>query len=342
MNYTAKSYITKHLVPALLASVITGFFNYLLIESTEKSFLAGIVFGLLIYTTLTIYNEIYHYNVFRNIPTYLDVLISTAITVITILFWVSVVLAAFYAKNAGGLWSYLGLLYDSAGMAMGLSYGITFSFVINFLLSVKEIIGSGNMTSLILGTYSRPREEERIFMFLDLKSSTALAERLGNKAFLNLLNDFFFTASEGISKTKGTIYKYVGDEVIVTWPLEKGIHKAQALKCFFLIEAGIQQRHAEFQRKYGAIPDFKAGMHCGTVIAGELGYTKKEITYMGDVLNTTARIEAECNLLQERLLISEQLKSRLPEDEQFSIKDKGEATLRGKHVKLRLFSVTYN
>lgn len=62
---------------------------------------------------------------------------------------------------------------------------------------------------------------------------------------------------------------------------------------------------------------------------------------MGDVLNTTARIEAECNPLQERLLISEQLKSRLPEDEQFNLKDKGEAALRGKHVKLRLFSVKY-
>lgn len=342
MNYTVKSFITRNLITALLASLVTGFFNYLVIESSEKSFLAGVLIGLLIYTTLTIYNQIYHYKVFRNIPVYLDVLISTAIMILTILFWVSVVLAAFYAKYAGGLWSYLGLLYNSPGMAMGLSYGIAFSFVLNFFFSVEEIVGSGNMASLFFGTYSRPREEERIFMFLDLKSSTTLAEKLGNKAFLNLLNDFFFTASEGISKTNGTIYKYVGDEVIVTWPLEKGIHKAQALKCFFLIDEGIKHRHSEFERKYGIIPDFKAGMHCGTVITGELGYKKKEITYMGDVLNTTARIEAECNPLQERLLISEHLKSLLPKNEPFSFKDKGEAILRGKHAKLRLFSVKYS
>ena len=339
IKYTAKSFVSQSLIPALTAAVITGFFNYLVIENSGESYLAGAAIGLLIYTTLTIYNQVFHYKIFRNIPVYLDVLVSTAIMILTIMFWVSAVLGAFYAKEVGGLWNYLGLLYNSAGMAMGISYGIAFSFVVNFLLSVKEIIGSGNMASLFFGTYSRPREEERIFMFLDLKSSTAMAEKLGNKAFLNLLNDFFFAASEGISKTKGTIYKYVGDEVIVTWPLDKGIKNAQAIECFFLIDRGIKKRKPEFEQKYGVVPDFKAGMHCGTVISGELGFTKKEITYMGDVLNTTARIEAECNALQERFLISGELQSRLPENTHFRFEDQGEFALRGKQSKLRIFSV---
>ncbi|MFW5974673.1 MAG: adenylate/guanylate cyclase domain-containing protein [Bacteroidota bacterium] len=157
--------------------------------------------------------------------------------------------------------------------------------------------------------------------------------------FLNLPNDFLFIASQCITTVKGTIYKYVGDEVIVTWPLEKGIKNAQAIDCFFLIDRVIKKRKSEFEQKYGVVPGFKAGMHCGTVISGELGFTKKEITYMGDVLNTTARIEAECNALQERFLISGELQSRLPNNTHFRFEDHGEFALRGKQSKLRLFSV---
>ena len=43
------------------------------------------------------------------------------------------------------------------------------------------------------------------------------------------------------------------------------------------------------------MPEFKAGMYCGKVVSGEMGSTKMEIAFLEDVINTTARIEEECN-----------------------------------------------
>ncbi|MFP4365353.1 MAG: hypothetical protein ACLFR1_15935 [Spirochaetia bacterium] len=64
-------------------------------------------------------------------------------------------------------------------------------------------------------------------MFLDLTSSTAIAERIGHVQFLSLLRDFFMDVSEAVIAHGGEIYKYVGDEAIILWDREKGVKKQQ-------------------------------------------------------------------------------------------------------------------
>lgn len=63
---------------------------------------------------------------------------------------------------------------------------------------------------------------------------------------------------------------------------------------------------------YGLVPEFKAGAHSGEVIAAEIGDLKKGIVFSGDVLNTAARIQGECNRLGRRLLVSRELMEQLP------------------------------
>jgi len=57
--------------------------------------------------------------------------------------------------------------------------------------------------------YHKPREEVRIFMFLDMKSSTAIAERLGHVRFYTLLNELFHEISRPVLQTKAEIYQYI-------------------------------------------------------------------------------------------------------------------------------------
>jgi adenylate cyclase len=47
---------------------------------------------------------------------------------------------------------------------------------------------------------------------------------------------------------------------------------------------------------------FKAGLYFGKVVSAQIGDLKREIVYNGDVLNTTARIQAECNTYQRDCL----------------------------------------
>ena len=57
-------------------------------------------------------------------------------------------------------------------------------------------------------------------MFLDMKSSTTIAEQLGHVRFYTLLNELFHEISQPVLQTKAEIYQYVGDEVVLTWEME--------------------------------------------------------------------------------------------------------------------------
>ena len=185
-------------------------------------------------------------------------------------------------------------------------------------------------------------EEERIFMFLDITSSTAIAEQLGHVKYFELLNDFFKDIDEPIEKNKGEIYQYVGDEVVVTWPLNRGVENANCLNCFFDIVSTVEKLSNEYIEKYDLVPNFKAGMHFGKVSTGTIGTLKKEIIYTGDVLNTTSRIEGLCNMHGVNILLSDDLVSKLPESQDYSSKRIGELILRGKSSKVTLYTFELN
>src|SRR5690606_30234238 len=92
-----------------------------------------------------------------------------------------------------------------------------------FMLQVYDNFGSGVLWKFITGKYYLPRQEERIFMFLDLKSSTTIAEKIGSKRFFELLKEIFQDITEPIMDSLGEIYQYVGDEVVITWTMRNGL-----------------------------------------------------------------------------------------------------------------------
>lgn len=339
MDFGWKSLIRKNILPLLVAILATAAFNYYLIQPHYLSFIYGGLMGLVIYSTIFFYSNFIQARIVRNVPVLLELLINTLVIVIIIFFWVIIILMVANKVPLSQTPAYMGMLLKEKGVQYGLTYGIIISFVFNLMLSIQDIVGSKTLGKLFIGAYSQPREEDRIFLFLDLKSSTTIAEKLGNKKFLNLLNDFFFYSSKSISQTKGSIYKYVGDEVIVTWPMKKGLKDANSVKCFFMIKRDIMEKQEVFLKKYGLVPGFKAGLHGGKVVAGELGFHKKEITYVGDVLNTTARIEALCNDYEAELLISEDIMSsvHLPDGQRSHAV--GKVNLRGKDKPVQLFEI---
>ena len=185
-------------------------------------------------------------------------------------------------------------------------------------------------------------EVERIFMFLDITSSTAIAENLGHVKYFELLNDFFKDLAKPIEAHKGEIYQYVGDEVVVSWALEEGIAEANCLHCFFDILDTIDDLSYKYLDKYDMVPTFKAGMHYGKVSTGTIGTIKKEIIYTGDVLNTTSRIEGLCNQHNVNLLLSKDLMNKIPNEDQFKFVEIGEISLRGKASFVTLFTSQRN
>lgn len=207
-------------------------------------------------------------------------------------------------------------------------------------LLVNDKYGPGMFKDILLGKYYRPTREERIFMFLDLRSSTTIAEQLGEEQYFNFLKDVFKHATPAIIYTRGEIYQYVGDEIVISWKTEQGVKNASCIRCFYEIQRILRQKAPYYEATYGVAPEFKAGLHYGNVMTGEIGVIKRDIAFSGDVLNTTARIQSKCNELGVNILLSKSLLDQLALPPNSFIPHKiGNILLRGKKKEVTLFTV---
>lgn len=208
------------------------------------------------------------------------------------------------------------------------------------VLLINDKYGPGVFRAFLLGKYFHPKREERIFMFWDLRASTTIAERMGEARYFNLLKDIFEQVTPSIIYTKGEIYQYVGDEIIVSWKMQKGLENANCIRCFFDIQRVLSQRMPYYKEHYSIEPQFKAGLHYGYVMAGELGVVKRDIAFSGDVLNTASRIQGKCNELGVDILLSQYLleKLTLPPNT-FEPRKIGDLVLRGKQQRMVLYTL---
>ena len=228
-------------------------------------------------------------------------------------------------------------LMDQFGMQTGFSWAVGVTLVATFFGQLSRKLGPGVLTGWLLGRYRQPRGEERIFMFLDLRASTALAEQLGDLRFSALIRDFFADLTAPILETRGEVSHFIGDEVVLCWTMKNGLKTANCLRCFFRAQAAIAARRGYYERVYGVTPEFKAGLHCGGVIVTEVGEIKSEIVFHGDVLNTASRIQSLCNELDSNLLLSAELARRLPPSAPIRLDCAGDFHLKGKEQPLTLY-----
>jgi adenylate cyclase len=139
----------------------------------------------------------------------------------------------------GKSWSEVPGLLTSPGVLILVFYTLVIYALLLFFLQITRLLGKGVLWKFIIGKYHKPREEERIFMFLDMKSSTTIAEQLGHVRFYALLNELFHEISQPVLQTKAEIYQYVGDEVVLTWEMEHGLLNSNCLKTFFMFQENL-------------------------------------------------------------------------------------------------------
>ncbi|MCB4807722.1 adenylate/guanylate cyclase domain-containing protein [Tamlana sp. 62-3] len=211
-----------------------------------------------------------------------------------------------------------------------------------FYYEISEKVGANAFWNFIIGKYHKPKNELRVFMFLDMKSSTAIAEKIGHKQYFKFLKWYYNIISEGVIKYSGEIYQYVGDEMVVSWKVSLAKNNENCIKCFFKMKDDLLEQKQLFINEFKDFPKFKAGIHVGEVTTGEIGKIKKDIIFTGDTLNTTARIQSLCNDFSVDLLVSEPLLKILELGPEFSPKFIAHQKLRGKENPVKLYTITEN
>ena len=183
--------------------------------------------------------------------------------------------------------------------------GFAISLVFGVIIEAGLLIGGPMLTSVVLGTYHRPVREQRIVMFLDIAGSTRLAEEMGEVRVHDLITRFFFDIEEPIRDHRGAVHAYVGDQVIVTWPVTGDpARNARCLACFFAIESKMARLAVDYDREFGVVPRFRAGLHAGAVVVSECGAAKRQLAYFGDTMNVAARLCEYCKAVDQRLVVS--------------------------------------
>jgi adenylate cyclase len=193
-----------------------------------------------------------------------------------------------------------------------LLYSLAITAIFVFVSRMRDLLGADVFRNLMLGRYHRPTQEERVFLFIDIVGSTAYAESHGDLRAQEYIGAIFAAFAESVRRHRGAIDDYIGDLAIITWPLARGIQDAACLACLIDIRQAIAS-DAEFWRKrFGQVPQLRAALHGGPIVTAEIGVDRHKIAYFGDVVNTTARLEALSRSLDEATLISSELLARLP------------------------------
>lgn len=274
----------------------------------------------------------------RRLPVVAEVLIrSLVMTAALVVVGVSLQFVL-YAEPFGLHWFTADWFATTLPLIVAIGFAI--SLVVGTITETGRLIGGPMLTSVVLGTYHRPVREQRIVMFLDIAGSTRLAEEMGELRVHDLITRFFFDIDEPISEHDGAVHAYVGDEVIVTWPVTGDpARNARCLACFFAIECKMARVAVDYDREFDVVPRFRAGLHAGPVIVSECGDAKRQLAYFGDTMNVAARLCEYCKAVDQRLVISGDLLRQMTIPVDLRVGDGTSIALRGRQERVETHAI---
>ena len=221
-------------------------------------------------------------------------------------------------------------------------YVLLFSVFFNVLKTISEYLGPQAIASALLGRYQQPAEEDITFIFIDLKSSTTLAERLGHVQYSLFIDRCFQKLTESIYKFDATVYQFVGDEAVLLWKTKDASKTVAPVLLYYDFLNRLQEDQPHFLSKFEETPHFRASIHAGMVTVTEIHSVKKDIVYHGDVLNTCARIKTQCSQFNKDVLVSSVIAGWLKDKKAYSARLMDHVVLRGKDSATSIYEVALN
>lgn len=320
---------------APLGAVIGSIPGYFLGDGSTRSLITGALIGLLVTTGMGTFHVAWSIGLipraWREAP-FLVVLLTRSLA------WLAVIVVsiAIPLLTVGGE-TWTGLV----DTGFGVSVGITFlaALVVNFVAQVNRLLGRGVLVGLVLGRYHRPRQEVRVFLFVDLRGSTGIAEKLGNLRYHAFLKRFADDISTSAVRHGGEVHRFVGDSALLTWTERKGLENAACIRAVFDMLDAIDRSSDAYLADFGVVPGIWAGLHIGPVVTGEIGTVKHEIVYLGDTPNTAARIEQACRDFDRTFLASADVVESVALPDGATVEDLGPIELRGVGESVGLFAL---
>jgi class 3 adenylate cyclase len=152
------------------------------------------------------------------------------------------------------------------------------------------------------------RWQEVTVLVSDIRSFTALSEKITAHALVAQLNEYFTAMVDVIFENKGTIDKFIGDCVIAYWgaPAPDPAHAANAIRAASAMSRALDRLNASWAAR-GMTP-LSAGIaiHTCSVLMGNLGDDRKKVfTIMGEEVEKVIKMESITKTIGAKIIVSE-------------------------------------
>jgi len=269
----------------------------------------------------------------RHLPLWGLTLVSAVVWLVSVFVGLAFIAPAIFGIGSLPEW------YLKTGFKQDAIFALLVVIFINFAVRIHSLVGTRVLLNFLLGRYHRPLREQQVFMFVDFLDARGLSKRLGDVRAQSLIAAAFFDIDEAVREFGGETHRYIADELVVTWPLARGVKDARCVKCALRIDALIRANAEHYRKRYGEAPGLRMALHGGPIVVSEIGDERREIVYFGDTINTTARLRGLAKKVQRDLVVSAALLARLQLPEDARAEDIGTFELSGKAEATRVFAV---
>lgn len=185
----------------------------------------------------------------------------------------------------------------------------------------------------------RPKRQHLAVLFSDLREFTRTSGDLEPEELVSFLNSYYNRLNRPIFNHRGEVDKIMGDGMMATFPPAPGTEpeSLRAVQAAIDVRRELQAFNRErweehlqddpdglFQRVDNGI-----GISWGHVVVGNIGSDHKmEHTLIGDVVNVASRLEGLTRHYGSAILITEDVRSRLPD--RFHVRFLDVARLKGR------------
>lgn len=144
-------------------------------------------------------------------------------------------------------------------------------------------------------------------LFADLRAYTQLSQSMSPTEMGGLLDIFYDECAGAIWAHDGLLNKTIGDAVmaVFNFPIRHDDHARQALLAAREIQQRIKARKQEAGLDFGV----GIGLHCGELSFGEFGRSHRDLTAIGTVVNTAARLQGAAQ--PGEILVTEAVRERV-------------------------------
>jgi adenylate cyclase len=185
--------------------------------------------------------------------------------------------------------------------------------------------------------------KEITIMFMDVRDFTPISEGLSAVELVDFMNALLSSLTDAIQSELGTIDKYIGDSIMAFWnaPLDIAEHSLRACRAAVKMRAALIELNDNdafgFRERGLSHVKIGIGLHTGEACVGNMGSMRRfNYTAMGDVVNTTARIESSCKAVGVDIVVSEEIARAVPG---FAFLESGAMPLKGKSQPMKLLGL---